>query len=746
MIFASSEEDNLKRKSKAKTKAKSQLKSKSTAKIKMTKKKVISRKRVSSKKVKSIKNQPIKKSKAPVAPQIPHKHEKHGDIRLDPYFWMKERNSKPVLKYLRSENKYVEEVMKKDKKLQDTIYKEIRGRVKEDDSSAPFRKGGFWYFVRYETGKEYPILCRKKGTLKAAEEILLDVNVLAKGKKYCALGAWDISPDGKTLAYTMDAVGRRFYDLHFKDLVTGKIAEESVLQISPSFVWANDSQNLFYIEKNSETLREEKIYRYSRAARSRTEIYFEADQEYSVHLGKSLTEKYIYIVSSATDSTEWRTLLADKPFDKPSVVLPRQPKHEYSIHHGGDCFYVRSNSRSMNFQLFRSEEASVGNQKSWEELTPASEEVFLEDVAVFKEVLVLEERFNALTRLRLLKRTSQGELSIEFPDECYVVGLGVNEEYGTDRIRYNYQSMVRPPSVFDYILTTGKSELMKTTEVPTYDLTNYGSKRLWAVARDGEKIPVSLVYKLTTPLDGSAPMLQYGYGSYGISMDAGFRNSAVSLLDRGFVFAIAHVRGGQEKGRKWFEDGRLFKKKNSFFDFIDTTEFLVKQKVCHPQKVFAEGGSAGGLLMGAVANLRPDLYRGMIVAVPFLDVVTTMLDDSIPLTTVEYSQWGNPNEKAAYDYIKSYSPYDNISAKAYPAMLVLTGYHDSQVQYWEPAKYVAQMRKTRTDSNLLLFKTEMAAGHGGASGRFQRLKEIALEFAFLIKILGLPPGEQFKKA
>lgn len=671
----------------------------------------------------------------PRAEQKPHAMEIHGDTRIDKYFWMKDRDSKPVLDYLKAENDYVEKVMAPEKALRETLYKELRGRIKEDDNSPPFKKGKYWYYVRFEQGKEYPIVCRKKGDLAQTEEILLNVNEMAKGHEFYSLSAWEISPDEKTIAFAVDQVGRRFYDVFFKDIQTGKLSEAKILQVSANFEWANDNDHLFYVKKNPETLREESVVRFALSTQKHEEVFFEKDDTFSVGVSRSLTDRWIYIVSEATDSTEWRILNADKPRDDFKVALAREEKHEYSLHDGGDAFYIRSNWKAPNFKIMKVKHDSVGNKDTWSELIPHSTESYIEGLNVFKDFINIEERFKGLTRIRLLDRKSQKQEWIQFPDEVYVVGIATNEVYAADRLRFDYQSPVTPASVYDYVYATKKSLLIKAQEVPTYDSKLYVTHRRWAKGHDGVQIPISIVHRKDTPLDGTAPALVYGYGSYGLSIDPGFRASVVSLLDRGFIYAIAHVRGGQELGRQWFETGRLMNKRNSFLDFISVTDFLVKEKWTHPKKVFAEGGSAGGLLMGGIANMRPDLFRGLLIGVPFVDALTTMLDASIPLTTVEYSQWGNPNEKPAYDYIKSYSPYDNIEKKNYPAMIVITGYHDSQVQYWEPAKYVAKLRELKTDSNLILFRTEMEAGHGGASGRFKRLEEQALEFSFVLKVL-----------
>lgn len=681
--------------------------------------------------------------KAPVPAKKPHRMEIHGDVRVDDFFWMKERDTAPVLDYLKAENAFTAEEMAPQQALRDQLYKEIRGRVKEDDSSPPFRKGSYWYYTRYEAGKEYPILARKKGDLKAPEEILLDVNVLAIGHTFFQLGAWEISPDENMLAYGIDTTGRRFYDVYFKDLKAGTTLDTKIPKVAPNFVWANDNHTVFFVQKNEETLREERVWRFDTKDGKQDEIYFEPDDTFHLAIGRSLTDKYIYVVADSTDSTEFRIAPADGAPSVFKVVLPREKKHEYAIQDAGDVFYIKTNWKAENFRLMKATEKNLGDKTKWVEVIPHSKDVFLDTVVAFKHHLALEERTKGLTRLRVLDRNTMKESLISFPDAAYTVGIGTNEEYDAATLRYSYQSPNTPSTVFDYAFATKKSATVKVYEVPTYDPSLYVTERQWAPSHDGVLVPVTLLYKKGFKKDGTAPAHIYGYGSYGASTDPGFRGSIISLVDRGFVYVIAHVRGGQEMGRDWYEKGRLMHKKNTFKDFNAVAEFLIKNGYAHPRKLFAEGGSAGGLLMGAIANMRPDLYRGLLLGVPFVDVMTTMLDSSIPLTTFEYDQWGNPNEKAAYDYMRGYSPYDNIEKKEYPAMLVLTGYHDSQVQYWEPAKYVAKLRDLKTDHNLLLFRTEMEAGHGGASGRFKRLEEFALEFAFVLKVLELPDGEQF---
>lgn len=678
---------------------------------------------------------PFPKMKAPQHPQKNHVMSLHGDQRIDPYFWMKERDSKPVLKSLTDENKYYESMTEAWNPLKETVYKEMRARVKEDDSTPPYRRDNFWYYTRYEKNKEYPIYCRKKGDLSAKEEIILDVNVLAKNKKYTSVADVEPSPDHNWIAYSVDHVGRRFYDIHFKNLKTGKVSSKKILKTTGGTVWANDNNTVFYTQQNPETLRSEKAFRFDLKSGKTTELYYEKDEIFSVYLGKSQTGKYLFLATGSFDSSEYRYLSADDPTGEWKIFLPREKKHEYGLEDGGDGFYIETNWKAENFRLMKAPYGAT-DKSQWTEVIPEKKDALLSGVLVLKSKIVVRERTQGVAQLRVIDRKSNKSELVKFPDPAYIVNFGANENYETEDFRYSYTSLVRPASTFDYDFKTNRSVLIKQQEVPTYDSNNYVSERAWAKASDGTKIPISLVYKKGLKKDGTNPILIYGYGSYGYSMDASFRGSIISLLDRGFVYAIAHIRGGSEMGRYWYEQGRMENKKNTFSDFVSCTEALIEQKYASPQKVFAMGGSAGGLLMGAVTNLRPDLYRGIVSVVPFVDVLTTMLDPDIPLTTAEYEQWGNPNEKKAYDYIKSYSPYDQLKKNAYPSILVMTGYHDSQVQYWEPAKYVARARDLTTSGNPVLFKTDMNAGHSGASGRFQALKELSEQYTFILALAG----------
>ncbi|GIL17600.1 MAG: oligopeptidase B [Oligoflexia bacterium] len=674
--------------------------------------------------------------KGPVATKIPHEHKHHGDVRVDNYYWMKNRDSEPVLTHLKAENNYTQSVMQDTEDLQEKLYQEMRSRIKEDDSSPPYKYGDYFYYTRYETGKEYPIYCRKLKSLDAKEEITLDVNVIGKNEKYISVGAVVVSPNHQILAYAVDTVGRYLFQVKFIDLKTGKHLPDVLDAKSGNFVWANDNKTLFYTQKHPETLRQERVYRYKLGSNKPEEIYYEKDEVYSVHVRKTLTKNYIILHTGSFDSSEEYILDANNPSGQFKVFLSREKKHEYNLDDGGDGFYIYTNWKAKNFRLMKTEYAKW-NRDQWKEVIAHDDQVYLEGVDIFKTKMVLQERFQGLTRLRILDRNSQKSETIQFPDPTYVVSSSINAEYETDRFRYVYESPVRPRTHYDFLFGTYQSQVVKILEVPNFNAENYKSERVWATAQDGTKIPISLIYRKDFVRDGSRPLLMYGYGSYGYSMDPYFSSARLSLVDRGFIYAIAHIRGGSEMGRDWYDGGRMMNKKNTFTDFNSCTEYLVQNKYGHPQKVYAMGGSAGGLLMGAVINLRPDLYKGIVAGVPFVDMLNSMLDPTIPLTAPEYEQWGNPNEKPAYDYMKSYSPYDNVGPKVYPNILAVTGYHDSQVQYWEPMKWVAKIRELQTGKNLVLLKTNMDAGHSGASGRFEHLHETALEYAFFLKLEGI---------
>jgi oligopeptidase B len=667
----------------------------------------------------------------PKAQKINHEMKLHGDVRIDPYFWMRERDSKDVLAHLSAENDYAKTNLQASQPTADILFGEMKARIKEDDSSAPSRKGEYFYYTRYEKGKEYAIYCRKKGALTAPEEILLDINVLAKGKKYYSAGVVDISTNHEMLAFIVDDVGRRFYTIHFKNLKTGEILKQKIANTTGSWTWAGDNNTGFYSQQNPETLRSEKVFRYDLSANKSTEVYYEKDDMFNVGVGKSLNGKTIFIETSSVNSSEYLFTSADRPEESFKVFLKREKNHEYDLEDGGDGFYIRSNWKAVNFRLMKAA-YSATSKNQWREIVPHRKTVYLQSVAVFESFIATEVREKGLAQIEIRHRKDKKKSLIGFKDPVYLAGIGLNEEYATNTLRYSYSSLVQPDAVFDYNLKTKKSILVKQKEIPTYEAKKYVSERAWAKAKDGSRIPISIVYRKDLFKKSQNPLLVYGYGSYGISMEAQFRPNVVSLLDRGFVYAIAHIRGGQELGRDWFEKGRLMHKKNTFTDFIESTEYLLKSGFGKAGHVYMQGGSAGGLLMGAVMNLRPDLYHGVHAAVPFVDVLTTMLDASIPLTTGEYEQWGNPNEKKAYNYIKSYSPYDNVKSQKYPHLLITTGYHDSQVQYWEPLKWAAKLRENNQANTMILMKTEMGAGHSGVTGRFSRTREIAEEYGFLV--------------
>ncbi|WII72842.1 S9 family peptidase [Bdellovibrio sp. 22V] len=671
--------------------------------------------------------------------QYPHPEKKpvtltkHGDVRTDDYFWLREREDQKVIAHLTAENLYTAEMMAPVKELEQKIFQELKSRVKEDESTAPVKWDDFYYSARYEVGQQYPLFVRQKHTTKAPEEILLNGPELAKGHPFFETTGPRVSPNHKMMAFGMDTVGRRFYTLHFKDLTTGQTLPEKIENVTGNLEWADDNETIFYTQQNPETLRWEKVFRYNIKTKQTDLIYEEKDETFSVYVNTSLSGKYIYITSFSTLTTEVQYLESNKPHGKFKLFAPREREHEYSVEDGEDIFYVRTNKNAKNYKLMTAK-AGHTNVSEWKEFIPHRSDTYLEDVTVFKDYLVLDERKNGLTQIQILDREGKNSFYIPFADESYLAHVGNNKEYKTEWVRYNYESMRLPPSVYDFNMKTHLQELKKVREVPNYNPELYKTERMFFTARDGTKVPVSMVMKKEHKLDGTAPVLVYGYGSYGANMDPDFSSSVFSLVDRGFVFALAHIRGGSEMGRDWYDHGRTMNKKNTFFDFIDVTEALIKNKYANPHRVYAMGGSAGGLLMGSIMNLRPDLYRGIVAQVPFVDVITTMLDDTIPLTTSEYDEWGNPNEKAAYDYIKTYSPYDNVKDMKYPNTLVTTGLHDSQVQYWEPAKWVAKLREHNTGDSMILLKTDMESGHGGASGRFDALKDTATEYAFILMV------------
>lgn len=669
----------------------------------------------------------------PAPEKKPMQLSKHNDIRSDDYFWLRERENPQVIDYLKKENKYTDEVMASVKPTEEKIFQELKSRVKEDESSVPVKSGDYYYGVRYEAGQQYPLFSRYKGSPQGPEEILLNVPEMAKGHTFFQANRPMMSINQEIMAYAVDTVGRRFFNIYFKDLKSGKVLPDKIENVTGNLVWANDNETVFFSEQNPQTLRSEKIYRYNLKTHKKELVYFEKDETFSVYVYKSLSKKFIYIGSGSTLTTEVQYLDATKPYDAFKIFAPREREHEYSVTDGGDKFYIVTNKNAKNYKLMT---ADIGHTqvKEWKELIPHRADTYLQDVTVFKNHLALDERKNGLTQIHLTDRQGQNSFYIPFADESFMASVGDNREFDSEWLRFDYESMRLPPSVYDINMKTHKQELRKTHEVPNYNADLYRTERVFFTVRDGTKVPVSLIMKKDLKLDGKAPLLIYGYGSYGANMDLWFNGDVFSLVDRGFVFAKAHIRGGSEMGRDWYDNGRTGKKKNTFYDFIDCTDALVKNKYADPKKVYAMGGSAGGLLMGAITNMRPDLYTGVIAQVPFVDVITTMLDESIPLTTSEYDEWGNPNEKTAYDYIKSYSPYDNVTNAKYPNILVTTGLHDSQVQYWEPAKWVAKLREHNQSDSVILLKTDMDAGHGGASGRFDQLKETATEYAFILMI------------
>lgn len=677
----------------------------------------------------------------PVAKKIPKTLEKHGDKRVDDYFWLNDRENKEVIDYLNSENQYYEQTTAHTKEFQKRLFEEMKGRIKEDDASVPYFFNGYWYITRFELGKDYPIYARKKGSLAAKEEILFDCNELAKGHSYFQLGGLSISPDNKYASFGVDIVGRRIYTVQVKDLQTGKIFTDKIENTTGSSTWANDNKTLFYTQQDKQTLRSDKVFKHKLGKKQSEDIlvYDEVDDTFNVSVSKEKSKKYIVISSSSTLTTEFRTLLADNPDGEFKVFQPRVRGMEYSIAHYNDSFYVLTNKdNATNFKLMKTPENAT-SQENWKDLIPHRDDVLLEDIEIFKDYLVIGERSNGLNKIRIMPWNGKGEYYLPFGSETYTANISTNPDFDTQILRYSYQSLGTPSSVIDFNMKTKEKEIKKEQQVlgGKFDKNNYIEERVWATAQDGTKIPISMIYRKGIKKDGKNPLLLYAYGSYGATMDPYFSSTRLSLLDRGFIYAIAHIRGGEDMGRLWYENGKLLHKKNTFTDFIDCSKYVINEKFTSKEHLYAEGGSAGGLLMGAVVNMAPELYHGVIAQVPFVDVITTMLDDTIPLTTGEYDEWGNPNEKEYYDYMKSYSPYDNVKAQDYPNMYVSTGLHDSQVQYWEPAKWVAKLRTLKTDNNLLFLDTNMDAGHGGASGRFEALKELAKEFSFLLDLEGI---------
>lgn len=668
--------------------------------------------------------------------KIPHRMEIHGDARVDDYFWMKERDSAPVLDYLKAENAKTEEALKGTLQLRETLYKEMRSRIKEDDSTVPVPYDNFFYHTRFETGKEYAVHARKRDSLSSPEEVLLDGNEMGKGLEFFELASVQPSPDHRYVAFAVDTRGRRIYEIGFKDTKTGQWLKDKVPEVTPDFVWAADSKTIFYVKQDPETLRAFQLFRYELGTGKSELVYEEKDTTYSIGVEATKRDSFIFLTIFKRDSSEVRFLPAHEPRGAWQIFWPREMNHEYSVEDGGDRFYVLSNWKAKNFQLLEAPMKPTPRDQ-WKVVIPHSEQVLLEEMDVYKDFVLVSERENGLTQMRLLDRASGKSKILKFQDPVYEVNARPLPMYESPTIRFAYESLVQPSTVYDEVVATGAREVKKVREVPGYNSALYESKRAWATAPDGVKVPISILMKKGAKLDGTRPLLLYGYGSYGLSMPPYFRSGIFSLVDRGFIYAVAHIRGGSEMGRDWYEKGRLKFKKNTFTDFIACAEHLIREKYTSKDHLHIMGGSAGGLLMGAVINMRPDLFKGAVAAVPFVDVMTTMLDESIPLTTSEYNEWGDPRKKEDYDYMRSYSPYDNIERKAYPNLFVTTGYHDSQVQYWEPAKWVAKLRDYKTDQNLLLFYTEMDAGHGGASGRFEALKMAAKQYAFFLMLEGI---------
>lgn len=689
--------------------------------------------------------------KAPVADKIPTQLTAHGETRIDNYFWMRlsdeqkkaeqaDEQTQRVLDYLNGENAYTEAQLKETEGFQEKLYNEIVGRIKKDDASVPYFSRGYWYYVRYEESGEYPIYCRKKETLEATEEVMLNVNEMAKGLNYYAVSGLNVSFDNKLLAYGVDTLSRRVYTIHIKNLETGEIYKEKIEQASSGTAWANDNATIFYTAKNPATLLSEKIYRHKLGTTQDKDdlVYEEKDKSYYIGVYKSKSDKYVIIWNSSTLSSDYWILDADQPEQAFKNFTPREKIHEYSIDHFEDKFYVVTNWDAQNFRLMETPVSNT-NKSAWKEIIPNREEVLLEGIELFRKYLVLEERRKGLNQLRVINQETKEEHYLDFGEEAYTAYTAVNRQFDTDLLRFGYTSMTTPNSTYDYNMSTKEKTLKKRQEViGGHDPKEYETKRLYAVARDTKQIPISIVYKKGFEKNAKQPLLLYAYGSYGSTIDAYFSSVRLSLLDRGFAFAIAHIRGGQMLGRQWYDDGKMMNKKNTFNDFVDCAKYLLAENYTAPDRLFAMGGSAGGLLMGAIVNMNPELFKGVIAAVPFVDVINTMSDASIPLTTNEYDEWGNPQaDKATYDYIKSYSPYDNVKAQDYPNMLVTTGYFDSQVQYWEPAKWVAKLRELKTDENLLLLDTDMETGHSGSSERFKRHKKTAMEYAFMLNLVGI---------
>jgi oligopeptidase B len=674
---------------------------------------------------------------APIAKKLTHVHDMHGHQRIDNYHWMTERDAPEVIDYLKKENEYYDASTQHTDTLKEDLFKEIKSRIKEDDESVPYLLNGYWYISKMETGESYPYFYRRKDGSEE-KELLFNVNEMAIGHDFYKLTSLNISPDNKLVAYAVDTKGRREYTIYIKNLETGETFKNNLEFTAGESVWANDNKTLFFTRKDQQTLRANKIYKYEigQPASSNQMIFEEKDEIFNCFVYKTMSERFIMIKSSATLSDEVRFIDADIPDSDFKMVQERQQKLEYSVSHYQDSFYIMTNKdEATNFKIMRTLIATP-EMENWEDFIAHDPDVLLEDFDLFEKYFVVSDRFNGLNRIRIKAWDHTVDYFLPFDNETYTAFTSANFQFKTNKLRYNYNSMTMPPSVIEFDMETREEVILKTQSIedPSFDPENYISERIWATAADGMKVPISLVYKKDMKKPEGNPLLQYGYGSYGSTIDPYFSISRLSLLDRGFIFAIAHVRGGEYLGRQWYEGGKMFEKRNTFTDFIACSEYLIKEKYTTSNHLYASGGSAGGLLMGAIINMAAHLYNGVLSAVPFVDVVTTMLDDSIPLTTGEYDEWGNPNTKESYDYMLSYSPYDQVIAQNYPHILVTTGYHDSQVQYWEPAKWVAKLREFKKGSNLVLFKTDLSSGHSGASGRYEALKEVAIDFAFLLDL------------
>lgn len=678
---------------------------------------------------------------APRADKIDKVLEKHEDIRVDPYYWMNDRENPEVIDYLERENAYFEAVMEKTNGLQEDLFKEMKARIKEDDTSVPYFYNGYYYITRYETGKDYPIYTRRKESMKSDEEVLFDVNEMAKDYAYYHLRGISISPDNKWAAYAVDTLSRRNYIIHVKNLETGEVIEDAIPQTTGTSTWGNDNKTLFYARKDAQSLRPNQIYRHSIGERVEDDelLYTEEDETYVTYVYKTRSRNYIVIGSSSTLSDEFRILDANTPLGEFRLFQERIPGLEFQIEHYDDYFYVLTNKdKARNFKIMKTQ-LNQTSKDNWIDVIPHRKDVLVEGLDLFEDYMVISERNNGLNKIRVIDWEGEQDYYLPFKSETYRVNTMQNPEFNTTKLRYAYTSLTTPASVIEFDMATKETEVLKEQEVlgGSFDKENYIAKRLWATARDGKKIPLSMVYHKETKLNKNTPLLQYGYGSYGVTIDPSFSSIRLSLLDRGFVYVIAHVRGSEYLGREWYDNGKMLNKKNTFTDFIDVSKFLIEEGYTSSDNLYAMGGSAGGLLMGAVMNMEPKLYNGVIAQVPFVDVLTTMLDDSIPLTTGEYDEWGNPNDKTYYDYMKSYSPYDNVDKKEYPNTLITTGFHDSQVQYWEPAKWISKLRDNQIGEGVLLLKTNMDTGHSGGSGRFESIKEVALEYSFILNLEGI---------